>query len=55
MEPEEFSGYYLSERTARSIVDQQTGLIQENALDTVSEDLAGEFDALMELYKTQKL
>lgn len=47
----EFSAYYLADGRANSIIDQQTGLIHENALDTVSEDLASESDALMELYK----
>lgn len=48
---EDFSAYYVKDGGATSIVDPNTGLIYENELDKVSEDLAGEFDALMELYK----
>ena len=51
IEPEKFSAYYISEGTAKSIVDKETGLIHENELDTVSEDLASEFDSLMQVYK----
>jgi predicted ATP-dependent endonuclease of OLD family len=46
-----FCAYYLEHGIARSIVDPTTGLIDENELDTISEDLAVEFDQLMELYK----
>lgn len=49
--PDEFSAYYIADGTARSIVDRKTGLIDENMLDSVSEDLAEEFDGLMDLYK----
>ncbi|HWZ02159.1 MAG TPA: AAA family ATPase [Mucilaginibacter sp.] len=51
IEKEEFSAYYIKDGKATSIVDNKTGLIYENELDSVSEDLAGEFDALMDLYK----
>lgn len=51
---EDFSAYYISAGTARSIIDEKTGLIHENELDSISEDLAGEFDALMDLYKPVK-
>lgn len=48
---EDFSAYYIKEGNTTSIIDVNTGLIHENELDEISEDLAGEFDALMELYK----
>jgi predicted ATP-dependent endonuclease of OLD family len=51
IEKEEFSAFYIDGGKAKSILDSKTGLIDENELDGISEDLAGEFDALMELYK----
>ncbi len=48
---EDFSAYYIVNGTAKSIVNDKTGLIDENQLDGISESLAGEFDALMDLYK----
>jgi len=48
---DDFSAYYLENGKATSIVNEQTGLIDENELDGISESLGGEFDALMELYK----
>jgi len=47
----ELSAYYIKNGKADSILDNKTGLIYENQLDGISEDLAGEFDALMDLYK----
>jgi predicted ATPase len=54
IETEMFAAYYMENGTARSIMDPRTGLIDENALDSISQDLAGEFDQLMELYKPAK-
>jgi hypothetical protein len=51
IDKEDFSAYYIDNGSATSILNNQTGLIDENQLDTISEDLAGEFDALMDLYK----
>jgi energy-coupling factor transporter ATP-binding protein EcfA2 len=51
IEINDFSAYYMEEGIAKTIVDPQSGLIDENALDSISEDLAGEFDQLMALYK----
>ena len=48
---ENFSAYFINNGTAVSIVNPKTGLIDENELDGISEDLSGEFDALMDLYK----
>jgi len=50
IEKEDFSAYYIKDGRAKSILNEKTGLIDENELDGISEDLAGEFDALMELY-----
>lgn len=54
IEKEEFSAYYINDGTAVSIVDDKLGMIDENQLDNISEDLGGEFDALMEFYKPNK-
>jgi hypothetical protein len=48
---ENFSAYFVKNGEAYSIVDEETGLIHENELNSISEDLAGEFDKLMQLYK----
>jgi predicted ATPase len=50
LNPEEFAAYYVADGTVRSIVNPKTGLISENELDGVSEDIGDEFDALMEIY-----
>ncbi len=52
--PDEFSAYYVGDGTVKSIIDDSTGMIGENLLDGISEDLAGEFDALMSIYKRKK-
>ena len=48
---DDFAAYYIDNGTAKSIVNGQTGLIDENELDSISEDLGEEFDLLMDLYK----
>lgn len=50
LNPEEFAAYYVADGTVRSIIGEGTGLISENELDDVSEDLAGEQDALMNIF-----
>lgn len=50
LNPEEFAAYFVADGTVRSIVNEKTGLISENELDGVSEDIGDEFDALMEIY-----
>lgn len=51
IDTESFSAFFMEEGSVKPIIDERTGLIDENALDGISEDLAGEFDELMELYK----
>jgi energy-coupling factor transporter ATP-binding protein EcfA2 len=48
---DDFTAYFIDNGTAKSIVNEQTGLIDENELDGISEDLGEEFDLLMDLYK----
>ncbi len=52
--PEEFNAFYVADGTARTIFNKESGLIAENELDDISDDLAGERDQLMEIYKTKK-
>jgi energy-coupling factor transporter ATP-binding protein EcfA2 len=48
---DDFTAYFIDNGTAKSIVNEQTGLIDQNELDGISEDLGEEFDLLMDLYK----
>lgn len=50
LNPEDFAAYFVADGTVRSIVNPKTGLISENELDGVSENIGDEFDALMEIY-----
>lgn len=50
--PDEFAAYYVDNGTVRSIISEKTGLIADNELDDVSEDLAGEQDQLIELSRS---
>lgn len=47
---DEFSAYSVSDGTCRSIIDEKTGLISENELDSASDYNAGVFDKLYRLY-----
>ena len=50
--PDEFAAYYVDNGTVRSIMSEKTGLIADNELDDVSEDLAGEQDQLFALSRS---
>ena len=50
--PDEFVAYYVDNGTVRNIINEKTGLIADNELDDVSEDLAGEQDQLFELSRS---
>ncbi len=50
--PDEFAAYYVDGGTVRNIISDKTGLIADNELDDVSEDLAGEQDLLLNLYRS---
>ncbi|WP_148562447.1 hypothetical protein [Spirosoma radiotolerans] len=50
--PNDFAAYYVDGGTVRSIISEKTGLIADNELDDVSEDLAGEQDQLLELSRS---
>lgn len=49
--PDEFNAYYLSNGVAKQIFDKSNELISQNELDDISEDIQGENDSLMEIYK----
>ncbi len=48
--PSEFGAYFLTDGGCRSVFDREAGLIDQNALDEISEELGMDFDALYEIY-----
>ena len=60
LNPDDFEAYYVGEDDEgnkggiRSIFNKKTGLIGQNELDSISEELGDEFDALMNIYRTRK-
>ena len=51
--PNDFSAYYLENGVARSI-KSDIGLISDNEIDDISEEMGGEFDELLEIYRASK-
>ncbi len=51
--PDEFSAYYLENGIAKNIVSKR-GLISDNKIDDISEEVTGEFDDLMQIYREFK-
>jgi len=51
--PDEFSAYYLENGVARSI-KSDIGLIADNEIDNISEEMGEEFDELLEIYRASK-
>lgn len=51
IEPNNFNAYYLESGVATNLINPNTKLIKDNFLDKVSEDIIGERDQLLELYK----
>ena len=52
--PDEFSAYYVADGTVKSIIDDSTGMIGDNSLDDISNDLNDEFGLLMSIYSSKK-
>jgi len=52
--PKQLAAYSVREGTAESILNESTGLIADNEIDEASEDIAGDFDALLEIYRAFK-
>jgi len=51
--PDDFSAYYLENGVARSIKSSR-GLISDNEIDDISEEMGDEFNTLMEIYREFK-
>jgi len=51
--PDKFSAYYMENGTVRNIKGT-TGLISENEIDDSSDEISGQFDALVEIYRVHK-
>jgi AAA ATPase domain len=49
MQQKKFSAYQIADGTATSILNRETGLIEDNYLDNVSNEMSDDFEALMEL------
>jgi len=54
LNPKQLAAYSVREGRAESILNESTGLIADNEIDEVSEDIAGDFDALLEIYRAFK-
>jgi predicted ATPase len=52
--PDKIAAYSVNEGTTDSIVNPSTGLIADNEIDDASEDIAGYFDQLLEIYRQFK-
>jgi predicted ATPase len=50
LNPKQFTAYYVGEGTAKTIFNQETGVINESVLDEASEIIGSDFDDLMEIY-----
>jgi hypothetical protein len=49
---DDFNAYFVSDGGAKSIFNRATGLIDENELDSASEEIMSDFNQLMDIYKT---
>lgn len=49
-----FGAWYVEDGKTRDIFNSKTGLIADNEIDDVSEEVAGEFDKLMEIFREYK-
>ncbi len=54
LDPNDFAAYFVADGTVRSIINPKTGLISENELDSVSDEIGDEFDSLMDLYRKKE-
>jgi hypothetical protein len=51
--PSDFSAYYLEDGIARDIKGR-TGLISENEIDEISDEMACDFEELLSIYREHK-
>ena len=49
---DDFNAYFVSDGGVKSIFNRATGLIDENELDSASEEIMSDFNQLMDIYKT---
>jgi predicted ATPase len=54
LNPDDVAAYYVGDGTVKSIMAEKFGLIGENELDAISEDIAGERDDLFRILKSKK-
>jgi predicted ATPase len=54
LNPDDVAAYYVADGTVKSIIAEKYGLIGENELDAISEDIAGERDDLFRILKSKK-
>ena len=52
--PKKVGAYFVENGTIKTIINPSTTLIADNEIDDVSEDIAGDFDALLDIYGTCK-
>jgi hypothetical protein len=45
----EFCAYHVKDGTAKSIIDDETGLIDASFIDEISEDIAVKFDQMIDI------
>lgn len=48
---EDFNAYYVADGGVKQIFNKETGLIDDNELDSASEEIMSDFNSLMEIYK----
>lgn len=53
IDPDDFSAYYIEDGVTRDIKGR-TGLISDNEIDEISDDIQGEFEELLSIYKEHK-
>ncbi len=49
--PDDFNAYFVSEGGVKPIFNRETGLIDDNELDSASEEIMSDFNLLMDIYK----
>ena len=54
LNPDDVAAYYVADGTVKSIIHEGEGLIGENELDAISEDISGERDQLFKILRSKK-
>jgi predicted ATPase len=50
--PDEFEAYYVADGEVRSIFNTELGLISDNEIDSISENILEDYNSLFEIYKS---